>query len=507
MRSASAAWLRESLLALIVIVAVGSALIIVRDDVLYRVDLHSVLEIWGDVVRDAETIPLTVTRMSVRQEVEIGRELHRAMARDALPRSSQEHRYAAALTRALAAHAHRRTIEYQIAVLDSDEINAFALPGGFIYVTKGMLEFAEDEAELASVIGHEISHVSLRHCIERLQYQLRLEGVVGKELALATGLVRRLVTLGYTEQQETEADIGGLQIAAAAGYEPAAALRLHARFAARHPAATGARSSTLSGEIVTAMNRATEEYFRTHPYGAVRVNDLVQSFRKNTPAWEGQRFYRGRNNLRVWVARTEREFSGEWVDFEETVDVDSLVSSFRLAGESSYPVDLAASTSWKPVKQWNKVTTAIPLLNVQESHADTVATLVAGERVFIESRQPGTSWALARARGKSGYLNTRYLARPVEVRRPRSATTSKRARDRAKGGWLRVSQWNRVAESASLRSQPSFYDGEELTRLEPGESVFVEARLGGTRWVRVRAHMHTGYLHVSELKRTVHDGW
>lgn len=126
-------------------------------------------------------------------------------------------------------------IKYTFRVIDDDkQVNAFALPGGYIYVFTGLMKLAGDEAELASVIGHEIAHVSQRHVAERLVTQYGLQTVLALALGENPGLLAQIVAqlaatgalLTYTREQESEADLRGVPYAVAAGYDPQGFIRL-----------------------------------------------------------------------------------------------------------------------------------------------------------------------------------------------------------------------------------------------------------------------------------------
>jgi len=88
----------------------------------------------------------------------------------------------------------RRGIRYRFHVIDSPGINAFALPGGQIFVTTGMMNFVQSEAELAAVLGHEMAHVDLRHCIERYQYEIHLRKAGAGEAGAVVEVAHRLTT-------------------------------------------------------------------------------------------------------------------------------------------------------------------------------------------------------------------------------------------------------------------------------------------------------------------------
>jgi predicted Zn-dependent protease len=120
--------------------------------------------------------------------------------------------YVAAIGERLARHAPRHRFDYTFRVVDQDEPNAFALPGGYIFVSRGLLALTNSEDELANVIGHEIAHVAARHAAARQAVQEAMPGLVR---FLARGSLA-----GYSRSQEKEADRLGQGIAALAGYDP-----------------------------------------------------------------------------------------------------------------------------------------------------------------------------------------------------------------------------------------------------------------------------------------------
>jgi len=130
----------------------------------------------------------------------------------------------------LAANSHRSNLIYRFTVLDSPEVNAFALPGGYIYVTRGLLAYLNSEAELAAVLGHEIGHVTARHAV-RQQSAATVAGVVGSVIAAQTGVqgaqdllnvLGTAILRGYGRDHELEADRLGAEYLARSGYDPQA---------------------------------------------------------------------------------------------------------------------------------------------------------------------------------------------------------------------------------------------------------------------------------------------
>lgn len=138
--------------------------------------------------------------------------------------------YVAEVTGRIAKVSELAELTFTVTVLDTPAVNAFALPGGYVYVTRGLIALANDEAELAGVIGHEIAHVTARHSARR-QTAAAGPAILGAILGIVVGdrSLGQLVQLGgqgfladYSRDQEREADMIGTRYLAAAGYDPAA---------------------------------------------------------------------------------------------------------------------------------------------------------------------------------------------------------------------------------------------------------------------------------------------
>jgi predicted Zn-dependent protease len=147
----------------------------------------------------------------------------------------------------LAEHAPGYHYDYQYRAVNSSAINAFALPGGYIYVNRGAIEAADDEAELAGVMAHETAHVALRHGTNQASKAYAAEipvallsGWLGTDSSIATaitqlttGLVLNSVFLHYSRADETQADVLGTQILYDSGYDPRAIARFFEKIEAR----------------------------------------------------------------------------------------------------------------------------------------------------------------------------------------------------------------------------------------------------------------------------------
>jgi predicted Zn-dependent protease len=157
---------------------------------------------------------------------------------------------------------------FEYAVADNDELNAYALPGGYITVNMGLLEQIERSEELAGVLAHELAHVTERHGTSRMAAQLGLMAVVqwamgGTDLSQVAQLAAGLVSTAYARDQEADADTVGLQTLAAARVDPLGMAELFDRLAnanvampeliSTHPdpgkRAERARAATPGGEL------------------------------------------------------------------------------------------------------------------------------------------------------------------------------------------------------------------------------------------------------------------
>lgn len=137
--------------------------------------------------------------------------------------------YVTDVGQSLVPHTHRSHLKYHFAVLDSPVVNAFAVPGGYIYVTRGILALMSSEAELAVVLGHELGHVNARHSINRMSEQMLFQVglAVGSalnktfaDLAGIAGMGVQLLFLKYSRDDERQADQLGVEYSRKGEYNP-----------------------------------------------------------------------------------------------------------------------------------------------------------------------------------------------------------------------------------------------------------------------------------------------
>ncbi|MGF1934476.1 MAG: M48 family metallopeptidase [Nostoc sp. ChiQUE02] len=167
---------------------------------------------------------LQLSNISDRQETDIGKQINQEIlgSKVRLYRNSEVNRYVEQIGRRLAANSDRPNLPFTFQIVEDDAINAFATLGGYVYVHTGLLKAADNEAELASVIAHEIGHIGGRHLVKQMRQKAIASG-----LATATGLDRNTaVNIGVelalnrprSRQDEYDADQRGLRTLTRAGY-------------------------------------------------------------------------------------------------------------------------------------------------------------------------------------------------------------------------------------------------------------------------------------------------
>lgn len=167
---------------------------------------------------------------STQQEVRMGEEFAREVERqERLLPDVQIQSYVDQIGQRIAAVSDRPDIKYHFKVIDKPgQVNAFSLPGGYVYLYSGLLKRVESEAELAGVLAHEIGHVAARHATERLTlmygYRLGVSLLLGENPSEIAKLVSNLFGVGgllaYSRRDEYEADRLGVRYASSAGYDP-----------------------------------------------------------------------------------------------------------------------------------------------------------------------------------------------------------------------------------------------------------------------------------------------
>lgn len=237
---------------------------------------NAVVDVAADWQRDLSRAPMHLTRLSDAEEVRIGDEFARQYGY-AEPYANAEmatiENYVSHVGSRVAGHAKRKIEFHFHLVPDPHLINAFALPGGHVFVGWGLLQQMHSEDELAFVLGHEIEHVDHYHAVERVQVEAQLHKLNLDVLADLAGIPLSLWQTGYTKDEEFEADHEGLLLAASASYSPQGALDLMNTFLRLDE-----EYVTHSQTPVDALSRLAIEslngYFRSHPLPSERLARL-----------------------------------------------------------------------------------------------------------------------------------------------------------------------------------------------------------------------------------------
>jgi predicted Zn-dependent protease len=182
--------------------------------------------------------------ISKDQEIQIGRESSAAVEKEFGVYKDQPglSAYVTQVGNKLVSVCGRKDLAYHFTVLDTSVINAFALPGGYVYLTRGILARMNSEDELAAVMGHELAHVALRHGAQEMSRQtvaqLGLQALsilkpgLGQSLGPYAGAALNLAFMGYSRDLEAQADEYGITYAEAAGYNPRGAVKMFQMFKA-----------------------------------------------------------------------------------------------------------------------------------------------------------------------------------------------------------------------------------------------------------------------------------
>ena len=251
---------------------------------LTQLALYAALFATASLVPACATNPVTgnsdFVLMSVEQEISLGRQANTQILKETpvytAPKLEQ---LVQQVGEELASHSHRPELFYHFTVLDSTAINAFALPGGYIYITRGLLAYLNSEAELAAVLGHEIGHVTARHSV-RQQSTTAVTGILGAVVSASTGvqgvdtltnMASTAIVRGYGRNHELEADRLGAEYLAKSGYDPNAMLEV-----------VGILKNQEAFEILVAEKEGRQAnvyhgLFSTHPDNDARFQEVVNA--------------------------------------------------------------------------------------------------------------------------------------------------------------------------------------------------------------------------------------
>lgn len=310
---------------ILIVVLCGSLIVLMHGETDDKADLSSIMELTADSKQIATRPVMIATRVSDEEEQKLGNKLanriYRPSARHRTEKYEQKLNYIQDVGNLLTKFVKRKNINYNFYLIESPMVNAFALPGGHIFIFSGLLEFAQSEAELAYVLGHEIIHVDERHCIELFQAEIAAEKITKPILGrgsiapkILVGIASRMLIRGYSQSQEFEADQKGLNLAAKAGYNPYAAVKMIERFAKKHDRKKpqNEKHETPVHEISNAIRGAMRDYFKSHPPASERATRLKAQAKSIIS--NDQTYYSGKKNINNLIAKSVKRYENETVN-------------------------------------------------------------------------------------------------------------------------------------------------------------------------------------------------
>ncbi len=220
--------------------------------------------------------------ISKEQELAMGAEAHRSVLKQQKKYNNPGlQRYVNGIGQALARQSHRSNIRFTFTVLDDPSVNAFALPGGYIYITTGIMAYLNSEAELAGVLGHEIGHVTARHGVQQQSAGIatailvdliskKAKSVNQKSLSqFGTALIR-----GYGREHELQADKLGAEYLARVGYQPQSMIDVVSVLKAQE------EFDKYQARREGRQPRAYHGVFSSHPSNDLRLQEVINAAKK-----------------------------------------------------------------------------------------------------------------------------------------------------------------------------------------------------------------------------------
>lgn len=253
--------------------------------------LSPLMELFGQSTKAADRMLTKVMPIDEVDEAALGDALKIRM--DAMYGSSDYRLpYLQTLLGELAARS-AKPFQYKIYVAPG-ATNAFALPGGIVIITEGMLDMLESEAELVSVIGHEMGHVELGHCFDSAKFQMLNAKLGGQTLGeIADFVYGALAHSSFSKTQESEADDYGFGMVTANAYDPMA---------------TSDAFDRLQKQIGRQNDKGIDpfrDYFSSHPPLALRVENFRERGKRYLASHAGEKFYVGKTNVHGLLTKTQ----------------------------------------------------------------------------------------------------------------------------------------------------------------------------------------------------------
>jgi Zn-dependent protease with chaperone function len=241
-----------------------------RDD-----PIGMLFDLGHQVSKAVDEVGQEVLALSWEEEQQVGREVHQMVAREhKLLRPPAVIERLQQLAKPIVNQRTRKEVTFTLEVIQSDEINAFAHAGGYVYVNTGMLNFSKPDAELQFFLAHEIAHQELKHVVKRMTYAARASQLGGQAASTLAQMAYLTIAIGYSKEQELEADAWAFRALLRAGRNRDEALSAMRRMLAY------VNKKDLEPTRSKARNPAEdtlqqiENHFRSHPPTAERLKQM-----------------------------------------------------------------------------------------------------------------------------------------------------------------------------------------------------------------------------------------
>ncbi len=267
---------------------------------IYQSALAPFYQVLGKPIQMADRILNKSIELAGADEKEYGESIKARFSN--LKDSSKERLYLESLLGQMSTF-QKKDFVYEIYLLDSYSPNAFAMPGGAIFVTKGLLDIVQSESELVSIIAHELGHIEKGHCFDRVKFELLAKKIGVDTLGkLADAIFSFVVQTAYSKNQEDEADEYAFQLILETEYDPTGVGKAFQRLSDSYP------------DKETRKDNVLREYFQSHPHTKLRE----EKFKEKAKAWwilhDSEQKYIGKQNLVDRVNYKDNPISKEWIN-------------------------------------------------------------------------------------------------------------------------------------------------------------------------------------------------
>ncbi|TGK33421.1 peptidase M48 [Leptospira gomenensis] len=196
----------------------------------------------------------------------------------------------------------QKPFEYSVFIMEEESPNAFALPGGVIFVTRGLLSTLKSENELIAVLAHEIGHIEKSHCMDGVRFELLSKKIGTETLGKLADFAFQLMTRhSYNKTQEDEADVYAFELVSNTLYDPLGVGLAFQRLEQYSPE-TGVKKAKL-----------LSEYFQSHPHMDLRREKFSEKAKLWWEEHPEDRRYKGARNLKNRITFETKDYEEEWI--------------------------------------------------------------------------------------------------------------------------------------------------------------------------------------------------